>query len=65
MPFEKWKALGNENILIKADLDCMPCKLKGKCKNNKACMNAITVESVKFAVDKICEKLMILSKKDR
>ena len=57
MPFEKWKALGKENILIKADLECMPCRLKGKCQNNKACMNAITVESVKFAVDKICEKL--------
>lgn len=53
MPFEKWRALGDGNILLKADLDCMPCSLKKKCKNNKACMRAISVESVKKAVDEI------------
>lgn len=53
MPFEKWKALGDGNILIHADLDCMPCGLKGKCENNHACMKAIKVETVKKAVDDI------------
>lgn len=53
MPFDKWKALGEGNILLKADLPCIPCSLKGKCKNNKACMNAIKVEYVKLAVDNI------------
>ena len=53
MPFEKWKALGDNNILLKADLNCMPCSLKKKCPNNKACLKAITVEQVKSAVDEI------------
>ena len=53
MPFEKWKALGEGNILLKADLPCMPCLLKGKCRHNKACMNSITVEQVKKAIDDI------------
>ncbi len=53
MPFEKWKALGNNNILLKADLPCMPCSLKRKCNNNKACMKSITIEQVKKAVDEI------------
>jgi heptosyltransferase-2 len=55
MPFEKWKALGDNNILLKADLDCIPCALKKKCKNDKACMKNITVEQVKNAIDKILE----------
>ena len=53
MPFEKWKALGENNILLKTDLACMPCGLKGKCPNNKACMNSITVEQVKEAINKL------------
>ena len=53
MPFEKWKAIGEGNILLKANLPCMPCALRGKCKNNKACMNAISTEQVKDAIDKI------------
>lgn len=53
MPFEKWKALGDGNILLKADLPCMPCALHGKCKNNKACMKAIKIEDVKIAIDNI------------
>ncbi|MBQ3642796.1 lipopolysaccharide heptosyltransferase II [bacterium] len=53
MPFEKWKALGEKNKLIKADLPCMPCGLTKKCPNNKACMKSITVEQVKIAIDEI------------
>ena len=53
MPFEKWKALGEQNIYIKADLPCMPCGLRNQCPNDKACMKAITVEQVKEAIDKI------------
>ncbi len=53
MPFEKWKALGENNILLKSDLPCMPCSIKKKCPNNKACLNNITVENVKEAIDKI------------
>lgn len=53
MPFEKWRALGDKNILLKANLDCMPCGLRKPCPNNKACMNNITVEDVKKAIDNI------------
>ena len=55
MPFEKWRAIGDNNILLKANLDCMPCSLKKKCPNNKACMKAISIESVKYAVDKVLQ----------
>ncbi len=53
MPFEKWKAIGDNNKLIKANLPCMPCALRGKCPNNKACMKAISVEQVKNAIDEL------------
>ncbi len=53
MPFEKWKALGDGHKLLKADLECMPCSLRGTCNNNKACMKAITVEQVKQAIDEV------------
>lgn len=53
MPFEKWRALGDKNILLKANLDCMPCGLRKPCPNNKACMNNISVEDVKKAIDNI------------
>ena len=59
MPFEKWKAIGDGNILLKANLPCIPCALKGKCKNNYACMKLITVEQVKKAVD---EMIVLLTK---
>lgn len=51
MPYEKWRALGDGNILLKSDLECMPCSLRRKCPHNKACLNAITVNQVKDAVD--------------
>ncbi len=58
MPFEKWKALGNGNILLKADLPCMPCSLKGKCRNNKACMNSILIKDVKQAIDNLLRQMV-------
>ncbi len=59
MPFEKWKALGENNILLKSNLDCMPCSLSKKCPNNHACMKNITVEEVKSAADRILDKIKI------
>lgn len=53
MPIEKWAALGNDNILLKADLPCIPCSLKKKCNHDKACMKSISIQTVKNAVDKL------------
>lgn len=59
MSFEKWHALGDNNIFLKADLPCVPCGLRGKCKIGYSCMKQITVESVKNAVDEICSRKKI------
>ncbi len=53
MPFEKWKALGEKNILLKSDLPCMPCGLRKPCPKNKECLNNIGVEAVIHAIDDI------------
>lgn len=57
MPFEKWRAIGENNILLKADIPCMPCELKIKCPHNKACMKAITVDAVKYAINTMLERI--------
>ncbi len=56
MPAEKWRAIGDDNIIIKSDLECIPCSLRGKCKNNIACMENITIEQVKSAIDTVLNK---------
>lgn len=53
MPFEKWYALGENNILLHSDIPCSPCGLRKKCPNNKQCLRNITAEQVIGAVDKI------------
>ena len=58
MSVEKWKPLG-DNIIIKSNRDCVPCNLKKKCKNYKACMNDISVEQVIEAVDSLVNDLKI------
>lgn len=60
MPFEKWKVIGGNNICLKADLDCMPCSLKKKCKNNNECMKKISVDDVKKAVDEMLKNYDII-----
>lgn len=61
MPYEKWRALGENNILLKADLPCMPCNLKGKCEHNKACMKSISIKAVKHAIDKLISQMHQIS----
>lgn len=46
MPFEKWYALGEGNILFKSNLECMPCGLKKTCKNDKECLKNIKPEQI-------------------
>lgn len=53
MPFDKWYALGENNILLKADLPCMPCSLKKKCDKDKDCLRKITVNKVIEAIDSL------------
>ncbi|MBQ9244788.1 lipopolysaccharide heptosyltransferase II [bacterium] len=59
MSVDKWRALGDNNICLKADLPCIPCGLSKKCPNDKACMKAIKVEQVKAAIDEILNKITV------
>jgi len=53
MPFDKWYALGEGNILLKSSLPCMPCGLKKSCPNNKDCLKNISPEIVIKSIDKL------------
>lgn len=53
MPFDKWYALGENNILLKSDLDCMPCGLKKPCRKDKACLKNIKPEYLIEKIDTI------------
>lgn len=53
MPFDKWYALGEGNILLKSNLPCMPCGLKKSCPNNKDCLKNISPEIVIKSIDKL------------
>lgn len=53
MPFDKWYALGENNILLKSDLDCMPCGLKKPCRKDKACLKNIKPEDLIEKIDTI------------
>ncbi len=53
MSIKKWGALGDKNILLQSDLPCAPCGLKGKCKNNYACLTSITPEMMIEAIGKV------------
>ncbi len=56
MSTEKWGALGENNILIKSNLPCVPCNLKS-CHTYKACMNDISVEQVKEAINQTIKRI--------
>ena len=56
MDEKKWGAYpckSGTNILLTADVDCRPCGLKKKCKNNYSCLKSITVNQVKEAINKV------------
>ena len=53
MTFEKWYALGDNNILLHSDIPCSPCGLRKKCPNDKLCLRNITVKQVTDGIDKI------------
>ena len=55
MPFEKWYAMGENNILLHSEIPCSPCGLRKKCPNNKQCLKNITVEQVIDAINKLLE----------
>ncbi len=52
MPFDKWYAMGEGNVLLKSNVDCMPCGLRKPCKRDKECLKDITVDMVIDAVNK-------------
>ena len=53
MPFDKWYALGDGNILLKSNISCMPCGLKKPCPLDKACLRDISPEIVMKSIDEI------------
>jgi heptosyltransferase-2 len=56
MPVSKWRPLG-DNIILKSNLSCIPCKLKGKCPIYTNCMRDISIYSVKYAIDSVLKSL--------
>lgn len=57
MNAEKWKPLGNNNIILQSDRNCVPCNLRKKCKIFKACMNDISIEQVINAIDSLVNNI--------
>ena len=52
---KKWGAYpckSGTNILLTEDVECRPCGLKKKCKNNYVCLN-IDIQKIKCAIDKV------------
>ena len=52
---KKWGAYpckSGANILLTADANCRPCELKKKCEHFD-CLNKITIEQIKEAIDKV------------
>lgn len=54
----KWAPAMENHTVIKLDLPCQPCGLKKKCKRNYQCINDISVDMLKSAVE---EKLSSLN----
>lgn len=54
----KWAPAIESHTVIKLDLPCQPCGLKKKCKRNYQCINDISVDMLKSAVE---EKLSSLN----
>ena len=53
MSFEKWHALGDNNILLYTKIPCSPCGLRKKCPHDKLCLKSITAEQVINAADNL------------
>ena len=56
MPSSKWSPLG-DNIILKSNLYCVPCRLKGNCPKFTNCMKEISIYSVKYAIDSVLENI--------
>jgi heptosyltransferase II len=57
MNYKKWYAWGKGHSILVDNLPCIPCELKKKCKNNRACLLNITPERVIAEIDKKFEKI--------
>ncbi len=55
----KWKLRGNIHRALYLDLPCVPCRLKGNCKIDKACLKNIKPESVINAVEEMTKEGII------
>ena len=57
MNTEKWKAWGENAVVIKTNLPCQPCSLKKKCKRNYQCISDISISEVKSQIESMIEHI--------
>lgn len=57
MNTEKWRAWGDNTIVIKTNLPCQPCSLKKKCKQNYRCVSDISISQVQKELSSMIDKL--------
>lgn len=53
MDTNRWRPWSNNAQILTADIQCRPCSLKKKCKENYGCLTKISIDSVKSAIDKV------------
>ncbi|MFA6990129.1 MAG: lipopolysaccharide heptosyltransferase II [Candidatus Gastranaerophilaceae bacterium] len=56
MNYKKWYAWGKDHSILVDNIPCIPCELKKKCKNDRACLLNITPAQVIAEIDKKFEK---------
>lgn len=57
--WREWALMGDKNMVVAADMDCVPCRNKGCEGTNKSkCLDELPVTKVQDAVDKMFEKIL-------
>lgn len=57
--WREWTRTGDKNMVVAADMDCVPCRNKGCEGTNKSkCLDELSVTKVQDAVEKMFEKIL-------
>lgn len=62
MNSDKWYAWGKNNVILRDNLPCIPCELRGKCELDRACLINITPDKVISEIDKKFARIIGLYK---